>query len=85
MDSILIFIGTWFLAVGIIILLFNLLGISISTIVNNLPIAFLVGLVGGPLWISLLFSSIFLIERFRKELIKRREGKRMLKRDEELI
>lgn len=63
-----IFIGAWLLAVGIIILLFNLLGISTPAIVNNIPLAFFVGIMGGLLWLSLIFFSVSLIERFRKKL-----------------
>ena len=59
--------GTWLLASGIIILLLNLLGIPISLVVNNIPIALPVGFVGALLWFSLLYFSIFVTERFHKE------------------
>ena len=63
-----IFIGAWLLAVGILILLFNLLGISTTAIVNNIPLAFFVGIMGCLLWLSLIFFSVSLIGRIGKEL-----------------
>ena len=61
-----LFIGTWLLASAIMILSFNLLGISISIVVNNILIALIVGFVGTLLWVLLMYFSMSVIEKFYK-------------------
>ena len=61
-----LFIGTWLLASAIMILSFNLLGISISIVVNNILIALIAGFVGTLLWVLLMYFSMSVIEIFYK-------------------
>lgn len=61
-----LFIGTWLLASAIMILSFNLLGISISIVVNNILIALIAGFVGTLLWVLLMYISMSVIEKFYK-------------------
>jgi hypothetical protein len=57
-----LFIGTWLLASAIMILSFNLLGISISIVVNNILIALIAGFVDALLWGLLMYFSMSVIE-----------------------
>ena len=61
-----LFIGTWLLASAIMILSFNLLGISISIVVNNILIALIAGFVGTLLWVLPMYFSMSVIEKFYK-------------------
>ena len=60
-----LFIGLLLLTPGIMISFLYLVGIPVSLIVNNVLLVLLVDFVGALLWISLLFFSIFLIDRIK--------------------